>query len=119
MRKTKKKHDTNTRGRDRARGGESQSSGRSSREPSNSRICWNCDEVTNDHYTNTCQKPQKNKEDPSRSVTPYPNRGRSSSRERGGASQGSKTYRMLKGFYGKEPLVRMEGEELLDAGDPE
>ena len=52
-------------------------------------------------------------------MTPYPNRGRSSSRERGGASQGSKTYRMLKGFYGKEPLVRMEGEELLDAGDPE
>ena len=26
---------------------------------------------------------------------------------------------MLKGFYGKEPLVRMEGEAVLDAGNPE
>ena len=104
--KQRKKYYTNTRWRDRAKGvGEALSSGRSSREPRNSRICWNCDEITNNHYTNTCQKPQKNKEDPSRSVTPYPNRGRSSSRERGGASQGSENAQgiLWKGaFVGKD-----------------
>ena len=73
--KQRKKYDTNTRGRDKARGGEA----RSSRDPSTSRVCWNCEEVTNDHFANTCPKPQKKKDDPNRSVTPYP-RGRSGSR---------------------------------------
>ena len=77
--KQRKKYDTNTRGRDKARGGAAQSSGRSSQDPSNSRVFWNCDEVTNDHFANTCPKPQKKKDDPNRSVTPYPRR-RSGSR---------------------------------------
>ena len=76
-----KKYDTNKRGRDRARGGEAQSSGRSRRDPSNSRVCWNCDEVTDNNFANMCPKPQKKKGDPNRSVTPYPNRRRSGSRE--------------------------------------
>ena len=42
-------------------------------------------------------------------MTPYP-RGRSSSRERGGASQGDKTYRMLKGSFGKKPWMTLEGQ---------
>ena len=51
-----------------SRGGEAQGGGRS---PSNSRLCWNCDEVvTGDHFANTFPKPKK-KEDPNRSVTPY------------------------------------------------
>ena len=70
----KKKYDTNTRGREKLRGGEAQSSKRSSRDPSNSRVCWNCNEVTNDHFGNTCPKPQRKKD--------YP-------KERGGATQGS------------------------------
>ena len=70
-------------------------------------VCWNCDEVTNDHYANTCPKPQKKKDDPNRSVTPYP-RGRSSSRERGGASQGGETYRMLKGSFVKKPWLALD-----------
>ena len=85
--KQRKKYDTNTRGRERAKGGESQSSGRNSRSASNSRARWNCDEVTNNHYANTCPKPQKRKDDHNKSVTPYPNRGRSISKEQGGASQ--------------------------------
>ena len=56
----------------------------------------------------------KKKDDPNRSVTPYP-RGRSGSRERGGASQGSETYRMSKGFYRKEALRTMEGQPEMKA----
>ena len=89
-------------GREQGRGGVARSSGRSSRDPSNSRVCWNRDEVTNYHFANTCPKPQKRRDDPNRSVPPYP-RERSASKEQGGATQGSETYRMLKGFYGKNP----------------
>ena len=103
----------------RLRGGEAQSSGRSSWDPFNSRVSWNCDKVTNNYLANKCPKPQKKKYDPNRSVTPYPNRCRSGSRERGGVSEGSETYRMLKGFYGKEPLVTMKGESELEASSPE
>ena len=56
--KQRKKYDSGFRGREKTRGGEAQGSERSSRDPSNSRVCWNCDEVTNDHYANTCPKPQ-------------------------------------------------------------
>ena len=112
--KQRKKYDTNTRGREQGRGGEARSSGRSSRDPSNSRVCWNCNEVTNDHFGNTCPKPQKKRDDPNRSVTPYP-RGRSASKERGGATQGSETYRLLKGFYGNEPLSTVKGQPELEA----
>ena len=112
--KQRMKYDTNTRGREKGRGGEAQRSGRSSQAASNSRVCWNCDEVTNDHFANTCPKPQKKIDDPYRSVTPYP-RGRSGSKERGGATQGSETYRMLKGIYGNEPLKTAEGQPELEA----
>ena len=105
--KQRKKYDpgSQTRGRDRTRahpthgGGETQGSGRS---PSNSRLCWNCDEVvTGDHYASTCTKPKK-KEEPNRPITPYP-RGRSGSKEREGASQGGETYRMMQGSFGSKP----------------
>ena len=104
--KQRKKYDSGSRGREKTRGGEGQGNGRSSWDPSNSRVCWNCDEVTNNHYANTCPKPQKKKDDPNRLVTLYP-RGRclSSSRERGGASQGSETYRMMKGSFGRKPWL--------------
>ena len=39
---------------------------------------------------------------------PYP-RGRTTSRERGGANQGSDAYRMIKGFWGNKPLVKLKG----------
>ena len=39
-------------------------------------------------------------------ITPYPGRNRSSSKERGGASQGGKTYRMLQGSFGSKPWSR-------------
>ena len=57
--KQRKKYASNTRRRDKARGWEAQSSGRSSRDHSNSRVCWNCDKVTNNHFANNCPKPQK------------------------------------------------------------
>ena len=57
--KQRKKYASNSRRRDKARGWEAQSSGRSSRDPSSRRVCWNCDEVTNNHFANTCPKPQK------------------------------------------------------------
>ena len=88
-----KKYDKDTRGSDKTRGGEASQSGRSSRESSNTRLCWNCNKIS-DHYAASCIKPPK---DDSRSVTQYP-RGRSNSREKGGANQGGETYRMLKGF---------------------
>ena len=105
--KQRKKYDKDTKGQDKTREGEAQQSGRSSREPSNSRVCWNCNEVKNNYYSNTCPNPQKNKED-SRSVTPYPSRGKSGSKERGGASQGGKTYRMLKGSRERSHWLRRE-----------
>ena len=66
----------------RARGGEGKKGGRS---PSNSRECcgWN-EIVTGDHYSNNC--PKKKKEEPGRSITPYP-RGRNPSKERGSQSK--------------------------------
>ena len=105
--KQRKKYDpgSQTRGRDKTKthpthgGGETQGSGRS---PSNSRLCWNCDEVvTGDHYASTCTKPKK-KEEPNRPITPHP-RGRSGSKEREGASQGGKTYRMMRESLGSKP----------------
>ena len=58
--------------------------------------------VTGDHYQANCPK-QKKKEEQTRSITPYPGRNRSSSREKGGASQGSETFRMLQGSFGTKP----------------
>ena len=109
--KQRNKYDpgSQTRGRDRTRanttngGGETQGSGRS---PSNSRLCWNCDEVvTGDHYASTCTKPKK-KEEPNRSITHNP-RGRSGSKERQGASQGGETNRMMQGSIGSKPWTAM------------
>ena len=109
--KQRKKYDpgSQTRGRDKTRVhpthgvGETQGTGRS---PSNSRLCWNCQEVvTGDHYASTCTKARK-KEDPNMPVTPYP-RGRSASKERGGATQGGETYRMLRGSFGSKPWTKM------------
>ena len=39
-------------------------------------------------------------------ITPYPGRNSSSSKERGGASQGGKTYIMLQGSFGSKPWSR-------------
>ena len=91
--KQRKKYYKDTRGSNKTRRGEASQSGRRSRESSNTRLCWNCDKIS-DHYAASCIKPPK---DDSRSVTPYP-RGRSKSREKGGANQGGETYRMLMGF---------------------
>ena len=99
-------HGSQTRGRDKTRthpthgGGETPGNGRS---PSNSRLCWNCDEVvTGDHYASTCTRPKKT-EDHTRPITPYPGRERSSSKDRGGPSQGGETYRMMQGSFGRKP----------------
>ena len=61
--------------------------------------------VTNDHFVNTCPKPKK-KEYPNRLVALYP-RGRSTSREQGGASQGGEAYRMLRGSFRSKPWTAM------------
>ena len=105
----RKKYDpgSQNRGRDKTKThlthGGGQSPGRSQ---SNSRICWTCDEVvTGDHYAANCPKQNKNDEQ-TMSITPYPGRNRSSSKERGGASQGSKNYRMLQGSFGSKPGSR-------------
>jgi hypothetical protein len=61
--------------------------------------------VTGDHYAANCPKQNKNNEQ-TMSITPYPGRNRSSSKERGGASKGSKNYRMLQGSFGSKPGSR-------------
>ena len=99
-----KKYDTDNRGRDRTKAhpshGGGQSPGRSKR---GSRVFWGCDEVvTGDHYQANCPK-QKKKEEQNRSITPYPGRNRSSSRDKSGASQGNETFQMLQGSFGTKP----------------
>ena len=104
--KQRKKYDKDTKGRDKTRGGEASKSGRNSRDSSNTRVCWNLDEIS-DHYAANCTKPKVDKGVDSTSVTPYP-RARSNSREKGGANQGGEIYIMLKGFWGDEPLVELK-----------
>ena len=58
--------------------------------------------VTGNHYAANCPK-QNKKEEQTRPITPYPGRNRSSSREKGGASQGGETFRMLQGSFGTKP----------------
>ena len=100
----RKKYDTDARGRDRTKAPPSNGGGQSpGRSKSDSRECWGCREVVSgDHYQANCPK-QKKKEDQNRSITPYPNRNRSSSRDRTGASQGNETFRMLQGLFGTAP----------------
>ena len=62
--------------------------------------------VTGDHYAANCPK-QNKKEEQTRPITPYPGRNRSSSKERGGASQGGETYRMMQGSFGSKPWSRV------------
>ena len=100
----RKKYDADTRGRDRTKAPPSNGGGQSpGRSKSGSGECWGCHEVVSgDHYQANCPK-QKKKEDQSRSITPYPGRNRSSSRDRSGASQGNETFQMLHGSFGTEP----------------
>ena len=86
------------------------SQGRRSRESSNTRLCYNCDKITN-HFANTCPEPRKEGgRIEGRSITPCP-RSRESSKDRGGANQGGKTYRILKASWGEEPLETRGKEE--------
>ena len=80
------------------------SKGRRSRESSNTRICFNYEKVTG-HFANTCPEPKREDGKIEVRITPYP-RSRESSRNRGGASQGSKTHRtnMLRATWREEPL---------------
>ena len=82
----RKKYDTDTRGRDRTKAPHNNGGGQSPwRSKSCSRECWGCHEVVSgDHYKANCPK-QKKKEDQNKSITPYPGRNRSSSRDRSGA----------------------------------
>ena len=100
----RKKYDPDNRGRDKTKTHPSHGGGHSpGRSKSNSRVCWTCDEVvTGDHYAANCPK-QNKKEEQTRLITPYPGRNRSGSREKGGASQGGETYRMLQGSFGTKP----------------
>ena len=105
----RKKYDpgSQNRGRDKTKTHPTHGGGQSpGRSQSNSRICWTCDEVvTGDHYAANCPKQNKNEEQ-TMPITPYPGRNRSSSKERGGASKGGKTYRMLQGSFGSKPWSR-------------
>ena len=110
----RKKYDTDNRGRDKTKApappsnGEGQSPGRSK---SGSRECWGCHEVVSgDHYQHNC--PKQKKEDEIRLITPYPGRNRTSSRDRSGASQGNKTFRMFQGSFGTQPWKK-DGEEAV------
>ena len=58
--------------------------------------------MTGDHYQHNCPK-QKKKEEDSRSMTPYPRRVRTSSRESSSASQGNEMFRMFHGHFGTGP----------------
>ena len=70
-----------------------------------------------EHWASNCPKPKREGgKDNQRSITPYP-RSRNSSGEKGGAKQGSDTYRMIKGFWGKEPM--MEINRKMDKDDEE
>ena len=65
-----------------------------------------------------CPKPKRDgAKDEQRSITPYP-RSRNSSGEKGGANQGSDTYRMINGFWGKELMVEKKTSK-LDKEDEE
>ena len=72
-----------------------------------------------DHWALHCSKQKKEgAKEERRSITPYP-RSRNSSGEKGGATQGSDTYRMIKGSWGKRPMVEMNkktDEEYEDEG---
>ena len=70
--------------------------------------------MSGDHYQANCPK-QKKKEDQNRSITPYPNRNRSSSRDRTGASQGNETFRMLQGSFGTEPWSKAGGRAVAES----
>ena len=48
-------------------------------------------------------------------MTPYPT-GRTPSRERGSASQGGKTFRMMKGFWGTKLSMETKGVEDKEQG---
>ena len=65
--------------------------------------------VSGDHYQHNCPK-QKKKEEETRSITPYPGRNRTSSRDRSNASQGNETFRMFQGSFGTQPWKKV-GEE--------
>ena len=80
--------------------------------------------MTGDHYQHNCPK-KKKKEDESRTMTPYPRRDRSNSKDRSSATQGNETFRRFHGYFGTGPwkiLVLEEGApepESEDESEPE
>ena len=100
---SKKKYDKEHRGREKSRqSGESSNNRRQSRSKSGTRVCYNCDEMT-DHWASSCPRPKKvgAADEKQRNHTPYPRpRSHTPSAERGEASQGSNTFRMIRGSWG-------------------
>ena len=104
---SKRKYDTENREKSRQRR-DSSNNRKPSRSKSGSRVCYNGDEVA-DHWASNCPKPKKvgAADERQRNHTPYPRpRGNTPSAERREASQGSNTFRMIRGTWRKGPLVK-------------
>ena len=117
----RKKYNNENRGRNRTphgKGRDSSQGRRNSRNSSNTRLCYNCDKITT-HFAATCPKPKKEEgKVERRSITPYPKSG-DSSRDRGAATQGGDTYRMLKASLGEEPMVEKVKDAEKEKGEEE
>ena len=103
----RKKLDTDTRGRDKTKAQAAPHSNKGGQSPgrsnSGARECWECNEVvTGDHYQADCPK-RKKKDDEARSMTPYPWRVKSSSKDRNNATQQNKTFRRFHDYIGTGP----------------
>ena len=67
-----------------------------------------------DHWASNCPKPKKVRaaDEKQRNPTPYPRpRSHTPSAERGEASQGSNTFGIIRGSWGKGPMVKKVDKE--------
>jgi len=70
------------------------------RSQSGAHECWTCHEIVEgNHFGYNCPKGEKEGEE-KRPITPYPRKDRSPSGEKTKASQGNKTYRRFRGYFG-------------------
>ena len=74
--------------------------------------------MTGDHYQHNCPK-KKKKEGESRSMTPYPRRDRTNTRERSSATQGNETFRRFHGYLGTWPWKILVQEEAAPKSESE
>ena len=96
----KRKHEREARGRDKNKPGGDGGARQKSRSKSGTRLCYNCDKYC-DHYSSSCPEPRKQgASDQRRHTTPHP---RGASGERVEATQGSGTFRMIRGSWGISP----------------